>query len=61
MAAATINAESMGQWERLEKLEQLRALEHGYTIRVALTSHDSIEVDTAADVDRVEQMLAQGR
>ena len=50
----------MGQWERLEKLEQLRALEHGYPIRVALTSHDSIEVDTAVDVDRVEQMLAQG-
>lgn len=57
----TFVALPMGQWERLEKLEQLRALEHGYTIRVALTSHDSIEVDTAADVDRVEQMLAQGR
>lgn len=57
----TFVALPMGQWERLEKLEQLRALEHGYPIRVALTSHDSIEVDTAADVDRVEQMLAQGR
>ncbi|BCO09147.1 8-amino-3,8-dideoxy-manno-octulosonate cytidylyltransferase [Desulfolithobacter dissulfuricans] len=35
-----------GEWERFEKLEQLRALEYGYTIRVVLTEHDSIEVDT---------------
>ncbi|MGI6638137.1 MAG: 3-deoxy-manno-octulosonate cytidylyltransferase [Desulfobulbus sp.] len=47
----------MGQWERLEKLEQLRALEFGYTIRVILTEHDSIEVDTPGDIDKIEQML----
>lgn len=47
----------MGRWERLEKLEQLRALEYGYRIQVALTSHDSIEVDTPADIARVEAML----
>ena len=47
-----------GQWERFEKLEQLRALEFGYTIRVVLTAHDSIEVDTPDDLVRVEQMLA---
>jgi len=35
-----------GEWERFEKLEQLRALEFGYRIRVVLTEHDSIEVDT---------------
>jgi len=46
-----------GQWERFEKLEQLRALEFGYTVRVVLTNHDSVEVDTPKDLVRVEQML----
>jgi len=47
-----------GQWERLEKLEQLRALEHGYAIQVALTEYDSIEIDTMEDIRRVETLLA---
>ncbi|WP_457574725.1 3-deoxy-manno-octulosonate cytidylyltransferase [Desulfolithobacter sp.] len=46
-----------GEWERFEKLEQLRALEYGYTIRVVLTGHDSIEVDTPRDAERVEALL----
>jgi 3-deoxy-manno-octulosonate cytidylyltransferase (CMP-KDO synthetase) len=46
-----------GEWERFEKLEQLRALEYGYTIRVVLTQYDSIEVDTPQDVARVEDLL----
>lgn len=46
-----------GQWERLEKLEQLRALEYGYTIQVVLTEYDSLEVDTPEDALRVEQIL----
>ena len=49
-----------GEWERFEKLEQLRALEYGYTIRVVLTGHDSIEVDTPRDIRRVEELLQQG-
>lgn len=57
----TFVALPMGQWERLEKLEQLRALEYGYTIRVVLTSHDSIEVDTPEDIRKVEEMLARAR
>ncbi len=48
-----------GQWERFEKLEQLRALEFGYTIRVVLTDYDSVEVDTPQDLIRVEQLLAK--
>ncbi|HBI14601.1 MAG TPA: 3-deoxy-manno-octulosonate cytidylyltransferase [Desulfobulbaceae bacterium] len=47
-----------GEWERFEKLEQLRALEYGYRIRVILTDHDSIEVDTPQDIERVEEVLA---
>jgi 3-deoxy-manno-octulosonate cytidylyltransferase (CMP-KDO synthetase) len=50
-----------GQWERFEKLEQLRALEFGYTIRVVLTDHDSVEVDTPQDLLRVEELLAASR
>lgn len=46
-----------GEWERFEKLEQLRALEYGYKIRVVLTEHDSIEVDTPEDLLRVEEYL----
>lgn len=46
-----------GQWERFEKLEQLRALEFGFTIRVVLTDHDSVEVDTPRDAERVEHLL----
>jgi 3-deoxy-manno-octulosonate cytidylyltransferase (CMP-KDO synthetase) len=33
--------------ERRESLEQLRALEHGIDIRVVVTRHESLEVDTA--------------
>jgi len=46
-----------GEWERFEKLEQLRALEFGYRIRVVLTEHDSVEVDTPEEVARVETLL----
>jgi len=46
--------------ERTEGLEQLRALEHGVRIRVLLTPHGSIGVDTPADVDRFAAYL-EGR
>ncbi len=47
-----------GEWEHFERLEQLRALEYGYTIRVSITEYDSIEVDTPEDLVRVEAGLA---
>ncbi len=43
--------------EKLEGLEQLRALEHGYIITVAETSHSSIGVDTPEDVGKVLQLM----
>ena len=36
--------------ERIEQLEQLRLLEHGYAIRVIETPHDSTGVDTPEDL-----------
>jgi 3-deoxy-manno-octulosonate cytidylyltransferase (CMP-KDO synthetase) len=42
--------------EQAEKLEQLRILEHGYPIRVAVTTHHSIAVDTPADLERARAM-----
>jgi 3-deoxy-manno-octulosonate cytidylyltransferase (CMP-KDO synthetase) len=46
--------------EQCEKLEQLRALEHGISIRVVTTPHRGIGVDTPADVARVEKLLGPG-
>ena len=43
--------------ERLEALEQLRALEHGIRIHVTDTQFESIGVDTPADLNRVRQRL----
>jgi len=43
--------------EQCEKLEQLRALEHGIAIRVVTTPHRAIGVDTPADVAKVEKIL----
>jgi 3-deoxy-manno-octulosonate cytidylyltransferase (CMP-KDO synthetase) len=43
--------------EQTERLEQLRLLENGIAIHVAETEHDTIGVDTAEDLQRVEQIL----
>jgi 3-deoxy-manno-octulosonate cytidylyltransferase (CMP-KDO synthetase) len=47
-----------GPLERLEALEQLRALEHGIRIRVVETPFASAEVNTADDLERVRQLLS---
>lgn len=49
----------VGQLESAEKLEQLRALEYGFKIKVAETMYDSIEVDTPADIQKVEELMEQ--
>ena len=43
--------------EQLEQLEQLRALEHGYRIKLLDTAHDTVGVDTSEDLQWVEQIL----
>jgi 3-deoxy-manno-octulosonate cytidylyltransferase (CMP-KDO synthetase) len=47
--------------ELCEKLEQLRALEQGVPIRVVITPHRAVGVDTPADVAKVERLLRAGR
>ena len=46
--------------ERLESLEQLRALEHGVKIRAIKASANSIGVDTIADLERVRRLVEEG-
>ena len=44
--------------ESQECLEQLRALEHGYRIKVAVTDLVGQGVDTPEDLERVKAMMA---
>jgi 3-deoxy-manno-octulosonate cytidylyltransferase (CMP-KDO synthetase) len=46
--------------ERTEKLEQLRALEHGFRILVLETPHSSLSVDTPEDIIKAEERLRDG-
>jgi 3-deoxy-manno-octulosonate cytidylyltransferase (CMP-KDO synthetase) len=46
-----------GNLEKIEKLEQLRALEYGHRIKVVITEYDSPEVDLPEDIARMEKIL----
>jgi len=46
-----------GPLEQSEKLEQLRAIENGFTIRVVETDYESFGVDTPEDMERVRNLI----
>lgn len=46
-----------GRCEEVEKLEQLRVLEHGFPIKVVITEYDSPEIDLPEDIKRIEEKL----
>jgi 3-deoxy-manno-octulosonate cytidylyltransferase (CMP-KDO synthetase) len=56
---AEITALQQGELEKVESLEQLRWLENGYTIKVAITDVETIGIDTPEDLQRAEEFLKQ--
>jgi len=43
--------------ERAESIDMLRALEHGYAVRMARTAHATCSVDTPADLAHVSHLM----
>lgn len=48
-----------GQLEKVEHLEQLRALESGHKIAVGITTEKTLGVDTPVDAEKLGRLLAQ--
>ena len=56
---ARFSALEPGYLETVEKLEQLRAMEHGYRIHVGITDQQTIGIDTPEDSAKFEAFLSQ--
>lgn len=47
--------------EQAEKLEQLRLLENGFRIRMAITEPVGVSIDTAADLEKARDLVRKNR
>ena len=45
--------------EKIESLEQLRAIENGYKIHVAKTAHKTLEINTPEELERAREYVKQ--
>ncbi|MBL7092032.1 MAG: 3-deoxy-manno-octulosonate cytidylyltransferase, partial [Candidatus Omnitrophica bacterium] len=50
-----------GELEKAERLEQLRALEHGYKIKLIETRFNTIGVDTPQDLEKVRLKMSENK
>ena len=48
----------VGSLESIEKLEQLRVLEKGFKIKVAITNAQTIGIDTKEDIESFKMHLS---
>ena len=53
----TFSKSPQGNLEKSEKLEQLRALELGFKIKVSVTEHETVGIDTPKDLANFESKL----
>lgn len=60
-ALRDITAMTQSSLETNESLEQLRWLENGLRIKVGITSHSSIGIDTPQDLERAELFLSSNQ
>jgi len=44
--------------EQVESVDMMRAVEHGYRVKLVETKHQMIGVDVPSDVQRVEKVLS---
>ncbi|MFM2363167.1 MAG: 3-deoxy-manno-octulosonate cytidylyltransferase [Bacteroidota bacterium] len=49
----------MGVLENIEKLEQLRYLENGIHLKMAIVDFEAVAIDTPEDLERAKQILSQ--
>jgi len=54
---AELTALEQSSLEQIEKLEQLRFLENGYRIYTLITDYESLSVDTADDLEKVNRFI----